>query len=192
MRHLSSALTVVMLGAMLTISWWIAKADQPKSDSAAANPVQNESVDVRLARAHVKLAKMDLRRAQEANERIQNLYSAEYLEMLKLHIAIDEAELEQCLKGEDDDLHKACVRSAEASLTVAEANLRRTRAFYQLMPTTGSDLAAERAGLVAELAKLNLERANGLTNLESVLTHLHWQIDELRHQVLELQMKAAQ
>ncbi|MCY2985865.1 MAG: hypothetical protein NTY15_19740 [Planctomycetota bacterium] len=188
MHYLSSALAVILLSAMLTISWWSAKADQPESDGAAANSVQNESVDVRLARAHIELAKMDLRRAQEANERIR-IYSVEFIEKLQLHVAIDEAELEQCLKGEDYDSHKVCVRSAEASLKVAEADLRGARAAYQPMPTADSALAAERAGMVVELAKLNLERAKGLSNSESVLTHLQWQIDELRHQVLELQMR---
>jgi len=43
---------------------------------------------------------------------------------------------------------------------------------------------------MAEAVKLDLERTPHLEDPELVLTHLQWQIDELRHQILELQVTA--
>lgn len=126
----------------------------------------------------------------EANERIPNLFSADHIDRLRLHVANDEAFLEQALRGEEADPHQICVRSAEAAVEIAEADLRRVRAANERVPTAVSDLSVERARVAAEIAKLNLERTQHLEESELVLTHLQWQIDELRHQVLELQMTA--
>ena len=142
-----------------------------------------------MARAHVELAKLNLRRALETNKRIPDVFPAEFIEKLRLHLVIDEAQLEQCIKGEDADSHEVCIRSTEASVKIAEANLKRTRAVHQRMPTPVNALKAKRAAVVARIATLNLEKVKHLENSESILTHLQWQIDELRHQVLELQMR---
>ena len=189
MRHFRAGLAAVLLSTMFAMSLWSAKADQPESDSAAATRVDDESVEVRLARAHLELAKLDLRSALEGNKRIPNLYPAEYVEKLQLHVVIDEAELEQSLKGVEKDSHEVCIRSAEASVKIAEADLNGVRAYYQRIPTNANALAVERAEVVATISKLNLERTKHLEDSESVLIHLQWQIDQLRHQVLELEMR---
>jgi hypothetical protein len=189
MRNLPAVLTLVFLVTALSISLWSARADQPKPEKTAPESNDHESVKVRLARAHVELAKLDVRRVLEINQRVPNVFSAEFIEKLRLHVVIDEAHLEQCLKREDADLHEVCIRSAEAAVKIAEADLKRKRATYQRMPTDASALHVERAAVVAKIAKLNLERTQHLEDSESVLTHLQWQIDELQHQVLELQMR---
>ena len=189
MRKLSAILMVVFLGTALSISLWPAKADQPKLDKTASESNDNDSVEVRLARAYVELAKLDVQRALDANKQVPNVFSAEHIEKLRLHVVIDEEQLEQCLKGEDADPHQVCIRSAEAAAKIAEADSKGLRAAHKRMPTATSALRVERATLVASIAKLNLERIKRQENSESVLTHLQWQIDELRHQVLELQMR---
>lgn len=186
MRNLSAALTVILVGMVLSVSLWSAKADQPNSE----NSNDDESVEVRFARAHLELAKLDLRRATEFNKRTPNLLSDAFIEKLKLHVVIDEQQLEQCLRQEDADAHQICIRSAEAAVEIAEANGKRKRAIHRRMPTTSSALDVERAEAVAEIAKLHLERTRAVEDdSSSILTHLQWQIDELRHQVLELQMR---
>jgi hypothetical protein len=165
---------------------WSAKADQPKSESTTANPHDDESVQVRLARAHLKLAKLNLRSALEANKRIPHVYPTEYIEKLRLHVVIDEAELEQCLKREYKDPYQVSIRSAEASVKIAEADLRAAREVHRRMPTTANAIAVERAAAVAEIATLNFARTKQLQNADSVMTHLQWQIDQLRHEVFEL------
>ena len=187
MRNSKVGLTIVLFATVFTVSLWSAKADSPKPEKTASKSNNAESLDVRFARAHLELAKLDLRRAMEANKRIPNLMSAAFFEELRLHAEIDEERLEQCLMGEDADSHQICIRSAEAAVKIAEADLKRKRTRHQRMPSTFSKLHVERAEVSAELAKLNLERAQELDGSEAAWTHLQWQIDELRHQVLELQ-----
>jgi hypothetical protein len=120
---------------------------------------------------------------------VRNLYSDAFVEKLHLHVAIDETELEQSLRGQDEDAHEVCIRGAEASVKIADADVKRARAARKLSPSSDAALDLQRAELVAEIATLNLERAKNLDDSEAALTHLQWQIDELRHQVLELQLR---
>lgn len=57
------------------------------------------------------------------------------------------------------------------------------------MPTEASAFDIKRAEVVLNLARLNLERTKRLSDRESIITHMQWQLDELRHQMLELKMK---
>ena len=189
MRKLSPILVAAVFGITLSISVWHAKADQSQPERTVSESNAIDGVEVRLSRAHLELAKLDLQRALETNKRVPNVFSTEFIETLRLHVEIDEAQLEQCLKGEDADPHQVCIRSAEAALKIAETDLKGIRATHQRMPSADSALQVERAAVVAKIAKLNIEKIKQLENSESVLTHLQWQIDDLRHQVLELQMR---
>ncbi len=189
MRNSTATVAAIGLGTALSIALWNASDDRSRPENARQD--DRESVDVRFARTHLELARLNLRRAVEANKRTPNVFSKEFIERLHLHIDIDEAQLAQCLKGEDADAHQVCIRGAEASLKIAEADLERKRDSQQRIPTAAGALAVERARLVAEIAKLNLERAQDLAGADSFVKHLQWQIEELRHQVLELQMQLA-
>ena len=189
LRFIARGLAVVFLVTLLAMSLWTARADQPQSKGTEVARGDTESVQVRLARAHVALARLDLRRVLDANERGQGVYSTEYVDKLRLHVAIDEAELQQCLKGEDKDPHQVCIRGAEAAVRIAEADLNGARAVQQRMSSNSNALVAERAEIVERIASLNLERMKQLEDSESALAHLQAQIDQLRHQVLELQLR---
>ena len=151
--------------------------------------IQEESIEVQLARAHVKLAKLDLKRAQEVNKQVPGVYSQEFIEKLQLHVAIDEAHLEESLKGEEAEAHQVCIRRAKALLELAQADLNRESAIFDRSPTESHKLNVNRALAVAEIARLNLEQTRHPDSSESIHKHLQSQIDQLRHQVLELQMR---
>lgn len=132
---------------------------------------------------------MDLRRVEELNKKLPRVLSEGIIDEFRRHVEVDEEQLNQYLKGEKADFHKICVRSAEAAVEVAEADLQRERALHERLRSTSSEMDVERAAAVAELAKLNLERIRSQEPSESVLTHLQWQIEELRNEVLELRLK---
>lgn len=189
MRKLMAVSAVVLVAAGFLLSLSLINAGQPKSDEPSTEPNAGESVRVRYARAHLELAKMDLRRAMELNMRMPNVLPLGTIDALRRHVEIDEEQLKQYLKGENADLHGICVRSAEAAVEVAEANLKRERAIAERLGGASSGLDVEHAVVVAKLAKLNLERMRTEENSKSVLMHLQWQIEELRNQVLDLQLK---
>lgn len=187
MRRVFSVFTVLVIGMTLLVC--LQRTHIALAELDLQKAMQDESVEVRLARAHVALAKLDLQRAMESNKRLPGVYPSEFIEKLKLHVVIDEANLEQCLKGKDADAHQVCIRNAEASVKLAEADLKRATGIHRRRPTAGNVLNVKRAEVAAKIAKLNLESTQDLEASESVATHLQWQIDQLRHQVLELQMR---
>ena len=189
MRNLPAVVAMVVVATVLSFSLESAKADQAEPENTSSAVGDDESIEVRLARAHLQLAKLDLRRAMEANKRIPNVLPAAFIETLQLHVVIDEEQLRHCLNGEHHDSDQMCIRRAEARVKIADADVKRTRAVHERIRSTTSKLDLERATAVANMAKLNLERTREPEHSESTLTHLQWQIDDLRHQVLELQME---
>ena len=165
-------------------------ADLLENPIFALQPEQ-DSVDVRLARAHVKLAQLEVEKAVEANKRIANTYSIEYVELLKLHVLNDEAELEQSLSNEQMDAHEVCIKNGEATLRIAKSMLPAYQALYQKIPNSNTKFALDQALLRVEIAELELEQMKELQShdMKSVLLHLQRQVDRLRDEVTKLQLR---
>ena len=127
MLRLTPILSLTLTVTAIAASLWCTQSDWSNAEEPASAPSGDESVDVRLARAHAELARLDLRNALETNERIPNLFSADYIERLRLHVVNDEAQLEQTLKGEEADPHQICIRTAEAAVEFAGKRRRGDR-----------------------------------------------------------------
>lgn len=190
MRHSKLAFTIILFATGLLITWRNARADSPNGEKPVSTSDSAESLDIRLARSQLDLAKLDLRRGMEAYKQIPSRKSAALLERLRLHVQIDEERLAQSLLREDGDPHQVCIRSAEAGVRIAKADLKRKLGRHESMPDAFSKLHVERAQVAVEVAVLTLERARAIDSPGATLKHLQWQIDELRHQVLELQLES--
>jgi hypothetical protein len=182
---------VFAIASTFAYSIWSAASDEPTTQSVSNQQSEEESIDVRLARAHLKLAKLDVERAMEANRKTPKLYSDEFIELLKLHVEIDEAELEQSLKNEDADAREVVLRNAESSLKIAQMNLKATRAVFENLPSIDSKYDLETAKVNLEIAEFELEQAKqlGSSDPKAAVRHLQRQINQLRHQILQLRMK---
>lgn len=86
MKKLLIILPVISLGTLFCFFSYLGKSGELLASFSTNTQVEQESTNVRLARAHVKLAKLEVERALEVNKRNANTYSAEYIELLKLHI----------------------------------------------------------------------------------------------------------
>jgi hypothetical protein len=182
---------VLTVGISYAFSLRNAKSDPPKEKLVSSQQPEQESVGIRLARAHVKLSKLDVERALNANQRIANLYSSEFIKLLQLHVVIDEAELEQRLKQEEADEHKVYLKSAETELEIAKSILKAAQLLHDKDPSLDNEYFLESAIVNAEIAELELEQAKQVEGNDSraILFHFQRQINQLRHQVLQLRMK---
>jgi hypothetical protein len=181
-------LAAITLGIIGRTGGELAMADEPPQISAKA-PSDAESLDVRYARAHLELAKLDLRRAREIFSRYPQAMTVRTIENLEKHIAIDEEQLKQAKKTPDGSLHRIHVRGAEVALELAQADLKRKRMVFEKMPSTMAQLDVERAAAVAKVAMLNLERTKAQQASLSSLSYLQWQIETLRNDLLELRIQ---
>jgi hypothetical protein len=179
-------LAFVILGSLTLAS---ANADQPTSAKVGDGSQEQESVNVRYARAHLTVAKLDLRRAMEVDKQMPNLLPISAMESLKRHVAIDKEQLKQALESPDGNFHDIYIRSAKNAVALAEADLKRKQEVRDKMPGRVTEYDAERAKAVLEIAKLHLEITNGKESSLSSIMYLQWQIELLRNQVLELQLQ---
>jgi hypothetical protein len=165
----------------------VVHADQSENEKTPSEKHATESIDIRYARAHLRLAKLDLRRAVENNQRVPGMLSGTMIEKLRQSVVIAEEQLKQAMKGSKAQLHEIHLRSAETATTIAYANFQRIRSLHEKLPQSFLDIDVERAR--AEVANLNLERARDPKNSKYGLPHLQWQVEELRVQLLDVQIK---
>ncbi len=167
----------------------LASAEQPTPAQVEDQSTEQESLDVRYARALLKLAKLDLNRFLAAQRRFPNLLPIEAGADLERHVAINEEQLKQAIKGSDGDTHQIYIRSALNAVENAEKDLKRKREVYKQFPTKTQAFAVQRAEAALELAELRLEITRTKQAEGYSMMYLQWQIEMLRNQVLELQLQ---
>ena len=163
-------------------------ADEPAA-SPSDQTEEQESLDVRYARAHLRLANLDLLRFLEVQKEHPGALPIEASADLKRHVAIDEEQLKQALKGPDADLHEIYMRSAKLAVELAKRDLQRKREAFEEFPNDEQAFAVKRAETVVELAQLQLQITLSKRSAMSSMMYLQWQIELLRNQVLELQIQ---
>ena len=146
-------------------------------------------VNVRYFQANLELAKHDLQVASTANRRIPNMTSK--LAMIRLQNQVKYAAklLEQSMTKDVDDLHMAHLQTVENDLTLAERQLKWAEEVSQKHSGSVRDDQLARLRLSAELARLAFKRAKDSKITADPITHVQWQIDRLRSEVLNLQVE---
>ena len=182
MRQISVFSVVMFLGCCMLPAK--TRADDTNAPKDVTETKGEENLDVRLARAHLKLAELDLQRIADANKAVPSVFPKKMVETLRLHVAHDRARLEASLAGRDADPHQTFIKTAEVGAKFAEAELIRIQNISGV-----SDLDVARAKAASEIAKLNLERVKQLDSPGALLMHMQFQIDNLQHQVFELSME---
>lgn len=188
---------LVVMGVSLSLS---ALADEPNAKSPdnqaiAANPTKPESsgeveaIEVRYARAHLEMAELDVERALAWNQRIPNLFNDRELDNLRKHVVVNQEQLKQSLRGYDSSVYQVVLRTAEATLKACESEVARRKSRYQEMPNRFNALELDHAQVQLKVAKLNLQRTRLQKDSVSTIAFLQWQIDELRNQLMETQLR---
>lgn len=185
---LALLVVVSMVSTTQLPSLRVVHADQPESEKTPSEQHAMESVDIRFARAQLRLAKLDLRRAVEINERVPGMLPVTMIEKIQQSVVIAEEQLKQAMKGSKAQLHEIHLRGAETAAKIANSNFQRIRSLREKLPQSFRAIDVERARARAEVANLNLERARDPKNSEYGVSHLQWQVEELRAQLLDVQI----
>ena len=176
-------------GSTGEVSTKVAGAQGDVADTNDVEPNGPESVAVRYARAHLELAKLDLRRALEWNNRIPNLFSDRELDSLRKHVEIDREQLKQSQRGYDSSVYQVVLRTAETTVDSCQTEVSRRQEIYQASPNRFNAMELDHAIARLKVARLNLERTTSQKESISTIAFLQWQIDELRNQLMEVQLR---
>ena len=177
-----------ILVPILLLAFILAITPVPFAMSLDAAPA-NEGVDIRFFQKKLELAKHDLKTAVKANQRVPNLTSK--LMMIRLQNQVDYTEtlLKRATAKTDHDLHVIHLQNVKNDVTIAEQQLAWAKDVNQQHAGLVSDDEVKRLKLSVDLARLALEKAKQPKIKADPLHHLQWQIDRLRSDLLNLQVK---
>ncbi len=167
--------------------------------AAAAEPQQqgkiqsaNDStlnLETQLAEARVQLAKLELERAAAANKRMPGIYSPIAVELLQRNVIVAEARLGELSRTGDFNAHAIHLRELEGAQKIAELRLKNAQRLRQGLPASGDASQVESLRLRTEIARLELARARDPEHVATPLDHLQWQLEQLRHEMLEVTLR---
>jgi len=181
--------TVVCLATTIVFtSYGTAQTDGPRR-SDADNSLSSESIRVRYARAYLKLANADLGIALDMNKRIGGTYPENTAQRLRNHVEMAKKKLQYELDGGKIKAHDIHLGELEGARKLAVMNLAKAIAVNNRLAGTVSELEVQRLRLVAEVARLAIARGRDPAAVSSPFAHLQWQLDQMRSELMRLQIR---
>ena len=163
----------------------VSQQDRDESSKSSADRTGAASIDVRLAKAKLKLAEADLRWATEWNRRLRGTIPKTTVEWLQQNVTLANEQVD-IARQDKQHWHALHIRQMEATLRTAKSQLQRAEAINRVSPHDSGELDLERIRLKVEVARLNLAKSRDPANIQSPEAHLQWQVDQLRDEVNRL------
>ena len=142
------------------------------------------------AESYLKLAELQLHIRRDANRKLPNLFSTAEIERYEMNVKVAKEQLRLVIgyRGDAIELH---LNYAQGKASVAEADYQRAlKAQDTLTPPIYGELQIKEFQLKAEVARLRLAVwSNPGTSVLSLLDHVHWQIERVSEEVLDLQKR---
>ncbi len=181
-------LSMGYLAANASLLWGQKKAEADTSDSTSASDQERE-LEIRYAQAYLKVMEATLAKYDELNRRLPNTIRATVIQDIRdaTRKAQERVQLAQSDEVGDAQVY---VASAEANLRVAEDALRIAQAANSRTPRAVGDGEIGQLKAQVELAKVRVDRARHLAS-ESPLSNVRYELELLREDVQELQIRVA-
>ncbi len=178
-----------LVATLLFASYVTAQINATRSPDIDKAP-SPESIHIRYARAYLELARADLNTALGVNKRIGVAYAENTVQRLRNHVEIAEAKLQHELSGGESKLHDIHLKELKKASNLANMNLASAIAVNERLAGAINELEIKRLRWVAEVAKLAIERGRDPAAVRTPYAHLQWQLDQMRSELLWLQIRA--
>jgi hypothetical protein len=155
----------------------------------AAGDKPAESIEVRYARAQLKLAEVNLNRVEQSNRRVSGAVPSSVVAEYQHDVEVAKARLEQATAAQAGGEFQVWLQRAVAEQKASETSWKKALAANRRMAGTFGPLEIERFQLRAEVARLLLERGQSLAH-SGREAQLQWQIELLDNQVQRLKEEA--
>jgi hypothetical protein len=168
-RHWSLAAALLAIGIVAgRTTGSAAQNDKPKYDFGA--------LTVQVAEAKLKLAKMNLERMQELNNKVRGTLITGMVEQFAEEVELAERGLKAAKSTPGGDPYMATIERMRLALHSAERREKRALDTYEKAPDIVSKGDVERLRQMAVLADLQLQRGLSLQDAEPA-KQLQWQVD---------------
>ena len=171
-------------------------AQQPDDKQTAEKDKQTEKekevekeLDIRYAKAYVRLMEATLEKYQETNRRLPNTIRPAVIQAIQEGVREARTRVH---RAETDDSHDSAiyVSGAEADLRFAQEALRKSEAANLQFAGTVSAVEIARLKADVELANVRIDKARHLA-AESPLSNVRFELEQLREDVHELRLIVA-
>ncbi len=184
-----------LLGGLL-LAAAASDAQQSQESTVKRPPSQvsqglTEQVDplVRYARAYLELAEVELRLAEESNRQIPGTHPRSSIARKENHVAVAKEQLRVAELGDKNgDASQVHLRYAEERARIAKRDYQQALEMKNRKQVY-SDLQLQRLRLKAEVAEFRVALWSDPDNVLSALDHVHWQVERLSEEVIDLQMQ---
>jgi hypothetical protein len=166
-------------------------ADQPATESTgdAKTETSVEELQIQFANAHVQLMQLEIRKADEANQRVPNTIPRFMMEQLRGELAYAQGRLNRA-KGVADENTNPYRDLALSKLRLGEENLRKAELANRMNPNTVSATEVARRKAIVEVERLRVELANKL-DLTNTTAVMQWELDELHDEMTYMRIITA-
>lgn len=181
---------VASISCVVLVLLSFAFSDEPNTqDVVKAEGSGAASLNLQLAKTRRDLAKVDLQRVLNANERIPATYSGKTVRLLRSNLDVAEARLKALSSATPNAMYAAYVGELESSLKSAELRLQAALRLQRSLPRSVDDLRLESRRLRVEAAKLALARAQDPGHEVTPQEQMQWQLDRVRQELLDLRVR---
>ncbi len=142
----------------------------------------------RNAEAHLELAEVQLEIRLDANKRAPNAFTAKEIDRSRGHVEVAREQLRLAMMASDGDAADLHVSYAQSEANVTGGIYQRALKATEADPSAFSQLKLRELRLEAEVAQLRLAIwSNPGTSTLSIIDHMHWQIEQISEEVVDLQ-----
>lgn len=167
-RRLAAVVVILAIGVTLGRTAGTAADDDAKKTK--------ESLAQECAEFQLKLAEMNLARAQELNKKVPGTLIGGMMQQFADEVERERAELELVKKSPQGDPYQACIERLTLALRSAEQRAKLGLATHEKAPSVVTKDDVERMRLVAMITDLQLQRGDALADA-SPEEKLQWQLE---------------
>jgi hypothetical protein len=146
-------------------------------------------LEVQSAEAYLKLTELDLRKVTEMNEKMANVYSGSVVDDFKAAVEIAKERVNVARQALAGTKETSLVGIASIRLKTAQQGYERAQNANRRVPGTYGPIDVERLQVSVDSARVDLDKAKIVSRMDSPLTDLHLELDQLREEVRALRYK---
>jgi hypothetical protein len=150
--------------------------------AAPANNSPPESLDVRYARARLRLAELTLQKGQGMNRKVAGTLTGGLISQFADDVEFAKVQLQNATRPEGINPHRGYLLRAEMVRHAVESKLKKAIEANGRVPGVVSASELERLRLDVEIAQMRVERGQSLIDA-SQDAKLQWQIDLLNDEL---------
>ena len=146
-------------------------------------------LDVQSAELSLRLYELDLQKIDDINKQMAGLYSNAEVDRFRANVEMAKQRVKAARERADGKRGNAIVGVGQTILQTAQDTYARDMAANRQLSSAIKPVDVERDRVSVDMAKVNLEKAKLVDQLDSPIAVVNWELDVLRDEVRQLRWR---